>query len=299
MQSPELLRIAAVSLALLGAIALAAGAQLQNDAVTRHHAPQMSKFTSLRPSHLVALAQRPRWLAGTALLGLAIILQLSALSLAPLMVVQPVGAVALIFTALANAATYKYRLNRLSWIAIGVTLIGVLIFVGVSASHAADAQLSDAKLLQVVGLLVVALVVFAALFWVTRGRVRPLNYIFGAGVLFGFVASLAKVVLSRVAQLDFDLLTLTALLALLLAAVLGGWFVQNAYASGPPDLVIAGLTVIDPVVAVLIAIAVLREVESAGVGVLAGLAIAGTVAAVGILMLSKVHPEMKAEPNDS
>ena len=32
----------------------------------------------------------------------------------------------------------------------------------------------------------------------------------------------------------------------------GSWFVQNAYSGGPPDLVIAGLTVIDPIVGIAI-----------------------------------------------
>jgi drug/metabolite transporter (DMT)-like permease len=293
MQSPELLRMAAIGLAFLGAIALALGAQFQNDAVTKHHTPKISRFTSLKPLQLLELARRPKWLAGSALLALAIALQLGALSLAPLMVVQPVGAVALVITALLNAATYKFKLNRVSWVAIAITLTGVLLFIFTAATHATESEMSDEKLVQVVSLLALALAVFAGLFWFTRGRVKPLNYIFGAGVLFGFVASLAKVVLGRIAQLDFDLLTLAALLSLGLAAALGGWFVQNAYASGPPDLVIAGLTVVDPVVAVLIAIFVLGEAATAGVSVLVGLTIAGAVAAVGVLMLSKYHPELR------
>ncbi len=39
------------------------------------------------------------------------------------------------------------------------------------------------------------------------------------------------------------------LLAILAAGGLGSWFVQSAYSGGPPDLVIAGLTVIDPMTA--------------------------------------------------
>jgi drug/metabolite transporter (DMT)-like permease len=293
MQSPELLRLTAIGLALLGALALAAGAQFQNDAVTKHHTPKIQRFTSLRPRQLVDLLKRPRWLIGSFILLLAVLLQLSALSLAPLMVVQPIGAVALIVTALLNASIYKLRLNRSTWGAISLTLLGVLLFVTVSAASATEAVMSDAKLLQVVGLLALALTIFAVLFWMTRGRVGPLNYIFGAGVLFGFVASLAKVVIGRITQFDFDLLTLSALAALVLAAALGGWFVQNAYASGPPDLVIAGLTVIDPAIAVVIAIFVLGEASQASAWVLGGLAASGLVAATGVFLLSKFHPDLR------
>ena len=50
----------------------------------------------------------------------------------------------------------------------------------------------------------------------------------------------------------------------LAAAGLGGFYlVQTAYAVGPPDLVIAGLTVVDPIVAVGIGVIVLGEAQNA------------------------------------
>jgi hypothetical protein len=130
------------------------------------------------------------------------------------------------------------------------------------------------------------------LFYLSKGRVGPLNYIFGAGVLYGFVASLAKVVLLRVQQQDFDWLTLLALVSLLGATALGGWFVQNAYASGPPDLVIAGLTVVDPAVAIAIAIVILGEASEAGLVQILGFTGSGIVAAVGVVLLARVHPQL-------
>jgi drug/metabolite transporter (DMT)-like permease len=293
MEFADAARLAAIALALLGSVALAVGTQLQNDTVTKHHSPQIVRFTSLRPGQLLDLMKRPRWLIGTSLLALAILFQLSALSLAPLMVVQPIGAVALVITALLNASIYKLKLTPQTWLAIAVTLSGVVGFVSVAARYATESSMSDSKLLQVVGLLAIALIVFAVLFIVSRGRVRPMNYIFGAGVLFGFVAALAKVVITRVLNLNFDPLTFLALAALGLAAALGGWFVQNAYASGPPDLVIAGLTVIDPIVAVGVAIFVLRESAQATPLALGLLAAAGAVAMAGVFMLSRFHPSLK------
>ena len=293
MEFADAARLAAIGLALLGSVALAIGTQLQNDTVTKHHSPQIIRFTSLRPGQLFDLLKRPRWLIGTSLLALAILFQLSALSLAPLMVVQPIGAVALVITALLNASIYKLKLTPQTWLAIAVTLSGVVGFVSVAARYATESSMSDSKLLQVVGLLAIALIVFAVLFIVSLGRVRPMNYIFGAGVLFGFVAALAKVVITRLLQFNFDRLTLLAVAALALAAVLGGWFVQNAYASGPPDLVIAGLTVIDPIVAVGVAIFVLRESAQATPLAFGLLASAGAVAMAGVLMLSRFHPSLK------
>jgi hypothetical protein len=79
---------------------------------------------------------------------------------------------------------------------------------------------------------------------------------------------------------------------LLVATVLGGWFVQNAYASGPPDLVIAGLTVIDPLVAVSIAIVILGEAKLADFWSILAFSVSGMVSVVGVFLMSRVHPEL-------
>jgi hypothetical protein len=300
--SPEIVRAFAIGLAVIGAIFLSLGAQFQNDAVTKHHAPSRPKPGSLSLRQIADLLRRPRWLTGTSFLILAILFQLSALALAPLIVVQPIGAIALIMTSLLNARIYGVRLNPSTFLAIALTTIGVGGFVAVAASSAVAVEMSNGKLLQVVGILFVLLLMFGLLFWRSKGKVGALQYIFGAGVLYGFVASLAKVVIQRIFQQDYDLLTLLALISLIGATVLGGWFVQNAYASGPPDLVIAGLTVVDPAVAVMIAIAILGEAEAASLGEVFGYGVAGIIAISGVLALNRFHPQLtkkgNSEPTD-
>ena len=302
MFSPEIVRAFAIGLAVIGAIFLSLGAQFQNDAVTKHHAPSRPKPGSLSLRQIADLLRRPRWLTGTSFLVLAILFQLSALALAPLIVVQPIGAIALIMTSLLNARIYGVRLNPSTFLAIALTTIGVGGFVAVAASSAVAVEMSNGKLLQVVGILFVLLLMFGLLFWRSKGKVGALQYIFGAGVLYGFVASLAKVVIQRIFQQDYDLLTLLALISLIGATVLGGWFVQNAYASGPPDLVIAGLTVIDPAVAVMIGIAILGEAEAASIGQVVSYGVAGIIAITGVLALNKFHPQLtkkgNSEPTD-
>jgi hypothetical protein len=151
--------------------------------------------------------------------------------------------------------------------------------------------MSDEKLLQVLGVLALMLILFGFLMATLGGNAKALNYVFGAGVLYGFVATLAKVIIQRLIQGDFDNLTLSAAIALALAAILGGWFVQNAYATGPPDLVIAGLTVIDPMVAVGIGIVILGEASEASFDVIMTFIGSGLVAVLGVYLLEKVHPQ--------
>lgn len=286
-------RVLAIALAIAGAVLLSLGAQFQNDVVTKN-ASSGSKG-SLRISQLLALAKNPKWLLGTSFLGLAILFQLGSLTLAPLIVVQPIGVLALILTSLLNARIYKIRLNASTIFSIVLTMAGVGSFVGFAAGSAVESQMSDAKLLVVVGVLVLMILMFAGLFYFSKGKVGPLNYIFGAGVLYGFVASLAKVVILRIGQGDWDWLTLMAVVALIGATFLGGWFVQNAYASGPPDLVIAGLTVVDPAVAVGIAIVILGEASEANLTQVLGFVGSGIVAAAGVILLARVHPQLSKQ----
>jgi hypothetical protein len=149
---------------------------------------------------------------------------------------------------------------------------------------------------------------FAFIFFKGAERFSPITFILGAGALFGFVATLTKVVVKRLFQQDgfnrmisfqgefvTDGLTLLALLCMLAAGLLGAWFVQNAYASGPPDLVVAGLTVIDPLVAVSIGVVLLNEAMNAPWPVMLGFIASGAMSVVGVFLLSKVHPEIIKE----
>lgn len=293
----ESLRAVAILLAVLGAVAMAFGAQFQNDAVVAGNRHKPKRRGSLSIKQLISLLLKPRWLSGTAFMALAIILQLGALSLAPLIVVQPVGAIALVITSLLNARSTKTKLNRGTIVAISLCTLGIAAFVSMATTVAKETVLNDDRLREVLGMLVVILVLFTILFFTLGKRAKALTFVVGAGVLYGFVATLAKVVIQRIYQEQFEWLTLLCLVALIGAVSLGGWFVQNAYASGPPDLVVAGLTVIDPLVAVSIGIVILGEATKANAGTIVGFGASALVAVIGVYLLSKVHPELIGKPH--
>jgi drug/metabolite transporter (DMT)-like permease len=280
-----------IPIALVGAVFLSLGAQFQHRGVIKVEENTQQADKGLNVRQMMALLSRPSWVLGTVMLGLAIVFQLTSLGFSPIIVVQPLGAVALVITAVLNSRVSHVKLNRSSIISIALCVGGVGLFVLVAAFTAVDKPVRTRELIIILIVLAVVLALFAVGFAFLRRRFKAIAYIVGAGVLYGFVATLAKVVISRIFQGDFEWLTLLALVGLLAAAALGGYFVQNAYSSGPPDLVIAGLTVIDPLVAVGIGIIVLGEASQAPFW--AGFAFlgCGVIAILGVFGLARYHPQ--------
>jgi drug/metabolite transporter (DMT)-like permease len=280
-----------IPIALVGAVFLSLGAQFQHRGVTKVEANTHDADKGLSVRQLMALLSRPSWVIGTLMLGLAIVFQLTSLGFSPIIVVQPLGAVALVITAILNSRISHVKLNRSSIISIVLCVGGVGLFVLVAAFTAVDKPVSTADLIIILIVLAVVLALFAVTFAFLRKRFKAIAYIVGAGVLYGFVATLAKAVISRIFQAQFEWLTVLALVGLLAAAALGGYFVQNAYASGPPDLVIAGLTVIDPLVAVAIGIIVLGEASQAPLWATFAFLASGLIAILGVFGLARYHPQ--------
>ena len=283
-----------IPLALIGAVFLSLGAQFQHRGVTKVEAHTRDSLgTGLGLNQLWLLLSRPSWVIGTLMLGLAIVFQLSSLYFAPIIVVQPLGAIALVITSILNSRVNKVKLNSKSITAIVMCVGGVFLFVGVAAFTAVDKPVTERQLIVILSLLALVLVAAGLAFWFFRSRIRAVFYVIMAGVLYGFVATLAKVVIGRVQQGEFEWLTFSCVIGLLLATALGAYFVQNAYASGPPDLVIAGLTVVDPIVAVLIGIVVLGEASQAGIFANVTFVIAGAIAVWGVFLLARNHPQTR------
>ena len=301
------MKVIAIGLALLSAVALAIGAQLQNDAVGIQKKAALSGRSHVSFRQLLDLLKHPRWITGLAISAFALILQFTALLLAPLILVQPIGAIALVITSVLNARITKTKLNAASMYAIALCTAGLGAFVVMAHQVAVEPEIDDNNLLLILGLAISLIAIFSYIFFSGASKFRPLTFIIGAGVLYGFVATLTKVVIKRLFYQDgfnrmvsgsieweTDSLTVLALLSMLAAAFLGGWFVQNAYASGPPDLVIAGLTVIDPLIAVSIGVVILNEAMNAPWPIMLGFLGSGAMAVMGVYLLSKVHPQVTA-----
>ena len=301
-----------IPLALLGAVFLSLGTQYQHRGVGKVGAIHGQVESGLGGKHLLALLKRPSWVVGTIMLGLAIVLQLASLWFAPLIVVQPLGAVALVITAILNSRLAHVPLDRRTIRAIIICVLGVGAFVTVAALVAVQKRVSESELTIVIVLLAGVAAVWGVLYALFRRKAGPVFYIVAAGMLFGFVATLAKVVIGRIQTLiqmiersavtgeawtfgPAEWLTMLCVVGLVAASVFGSYFVQSAHANGPPDLVVAGLTVVDPIVAVAIGIVVLGEAAGAPPWAIIAFIITGGVAVFGVFQLAKHHPQMSVE----
>lgn len=289
----------AVFLAVLGAFFLAIGAQRQGSAVKAD-----TGGLALSSNGFLRLLRNPRWMLGLLLLCLGMVMNAIALVSAPLTVVQPIGAIALVITTVVNAKDQGLSINRATVVAITACVTGSALFVLLAVNVTQENHHVNAEdELTIVLLLALAVGLFGTLAVLFKHRMSAFIYIVGAGVLFGFVAVLTRIIGKHLLDpnglflLNVQWYTLIAIAA---AGGLGSWFVQSAYSGGPPDLVIAGLTVVDPMVGIAIGIVILGELRPDVQPVMAiGMAAAASLAIVGVIALSRHHPEVTKRKKDA
>lgn len=281
----------AVACAVAGAFFLALGAQRQGTAVQAN-----TGGLALGGNGFLRLLRNPRWVFGLLLLACGMALNVVALTLGTLTVIQPIGAIALVITTVVNSRDQGIRLNRGTVVAITCCVAGSALFVLLAVNVVrentrvtVDEELTVALLLAaVVGVLGACVVLW-------RRHLKAFFYIVGAGCLFGFVAVMTRIISHQLFDPN-NLFLLNvqwySVLGIIAAGGLGSWFVQSAYSSGPPDLVIAGLTVIDPLIGIAIGITILGELRSDVPAVVAiSMAGAACLAIVGVVALSRHHPD--------
>lgn len=282
-----------IPIALAGAVLMSFGTQYQSRGLNKvERLSKKSASSGLSLDHILRLFGRPSWIFGSLMLVCAVAFQIGSLSLSPLLVVQPLGVVALVVTAVLNSKVSQVRLDQPVRAAITMCVVGVVIFVSVAAFTAQDSPVSGLELAIILVIFAAVLTALIAAYLAFRYRSYAIMYVVGAGILYGFVATFAKVILVRIMAENWDALTWMAIISLAVGALVGMVFVQNAHSSGPPDLVIAGLTVVDPIVAICIGIFVLGEARHAPGWAIIVFVIAGAIAIMGVFGIARYHPQV-------
>ncbi|MFD4942609.1 DMT family transporter [Streptomyces sp. NPDC058239] len=262
-----------VLLSLVSAVAYAAGAIVQERVATA------GDGRSLAP-----LRNRVWW-AAVAMNGVGAVLHVVALAYGPLSLVQPLGALTIVFALPMAALFVRRRAGAVAWrgaIMATVGLAGLLALTGNAESH----TLSGPDQLTLAG---VTLGAVAALFLVSKGLHRPVvrSVILAgaAGVAFGIASVFTKTVAVQWTSGSAGA-GMPALLAIGTFAAAGLLLSQAAYRGAGLTAPLATVTVVNPVIAAAVGITMFDEQFRHGTaGTMLALA-CGVVAAGGLILLT-------------
>lgn len=283
----------AIGLALCGAVCFAFSAIHQHSAVLAHSGGSTDRSITLRS--LGRLVRQPRWLSGMALAGGGAGLALVALSLAPLSVVQPVGVLSVPFAYLiqharpGTSARHAPRPGRGELMAVLATMAGTGAFVWFVSGTARSVAPQPVPVIGAAVGLGVAVAVLALIGRYGPYRWNAIAWTAGGAALYGLGTTMVKSIF-LVGQSHPGLEVLaepTTWVAATVAAAsfpLGVWMVQHAYLAGTPQVVVAGLTVVDPLVCVALGFGLLGE-GGASPFELVGMLAAAAVAMTAVLQL--------------
>ncbi|WP_123815517.1 hypothetical protein [Myceligenerans xiligouense] len=299
----------AVGLTLLGAVCFAAASVLQHHAVTTTEHPDAPDGDSPEPvvapagarhlngRHLLAIIRRRRWLQGAGLAGAGSLVHAVALLLAPLRVVQPVGVLAVPLAVLMSAWKTRTTPSRGVLVGTALTVAGVVVFV-VASVGSATTDTPSATATLTAGVVIggiVALLGFAGMARSGRGPLRCLALAGAVAAAYGLLSALVRVAAQAAASEGIlSPFVLGCVAGALVAFLVGAWLVQHAFHAGAPEIVIACLTVGDPLVAVVLGAVLLGEGSATPLGAWVLLGTAGLTAAAGVLTLAHHHPDAVA-----
>jgi drug/metabolite transporter (DMT)-like permease len=278
-----------VLLSLVSAVAYAAGAIVQEQVAVSD------------PDEQYAPLRRPAWWAAVALNGLGGLLHVVALAYGPLSLVQPLGALTIVFALPMAAVFVGRRAGATAWrgaIMATVGLAGLLSLVGAS-----DAQSLDTAQ----GVLVAVVTAGAVIALMIAGRaahrhpaVRSILLATASGIAFGMSSVFTKTVAvdwtGGVTTGDIPSLAVIGVLA-----TAGMMLSQASYRGAGLAAPLATLTVVNPVVAAAVGITMFGETFRYGTtGTVLALA-CGVVAAGGLILLtteriSRTHAEDETVP---
>ncbi|MFD8720829.1 DMT family transporter [Streptomyces sp. NPDC059629] len=273
-----------VLLSFVSAVAYAGGAIVQEQVAVSSPAEQ---YAPLR---------RPSWWGAMALNGIGGLLHVVALAYGPLSLVQPLGALTIVFALPMAALFVGRRAGATAWrgaIMATVGLAGLLSLVGSSDSHALDSA-GRIGVALVTGGAVVALMI-AGRAAHRHPAVRSVLLATASGIAFGMSSVFTKVV-----AIDWDggiatadVLWLNVIGAYAVAGVL---ISQAAYRGGGLAAPLATLTVVNPVLAAAVGITMFGETFRYGAtGTLLALG-CGVVAAGGLILLTTERIERTPHP---
>ncbi len=246
---------------------------------------------ALSPRIFLDLARQPLWLAsvGGTVIGFA--LQVVALRLGPLALVEPLLICDLIFATLISSFLRKLWDPVLvgGVIAAAAGVAGFLVIASPTSGRASVGFMVVLPLGTVFAAAVVGCVAVAQ----RNRRLRPLALALACGISYGVSAFLVKLVVSNVSGGLPHVLTDWPIYALAIAGPLGFLLNENAFQEGALIApVMAIITVCDPVISIALAAIWLNENLSGSAAGIAGEVITLMVMVIGVVVVALRAPHL-------
>ncbi|MEU5051023.1 DMT family transporter [Streptomyces sp. NPDC021096] len=265
---------------------LGVGFVLQQDAAQR--AP-MSDFLSLRL--LLDLARMPRWLAGIALMVCGMALGAIALGRGEVSLVEPLLATNLLFAMAFSRWRTRAPLGLTGWGGLWLLAGGVAAFIVAGRPHGGRTVTDPLRHWLVVGVMVGAALLLAALSKRVRMSTEAALLAVAAGLLYGVQDALTRVCGSLLGQGWTVLATSWQPYAVAALGVTALVLVQSAFETAPLRMSLPALTAAQPLAGIACGVGFMGDQLRTTPGALAAQA-AGVVAIVlGIVLIGR-HPAM-------
>lgn len=287
-----------VVVSLSSAFAFAISAVLKHSTATR--VPQLAAFTLRALWRFgVATVLHPLWLLSLVADLVGVVLQVVALHVGAISVVQPVLSVGLLFALLLrHVDTRTMPRAEIPWAAmLIVTLGGFLLVSGISSVNAKYETVDTvpASVAAVIGILVIAACVITAR-RVTTMQWRTTSLGIAVGILYAINAALLKTSTQKFEHGLGTFVTSWAPYAVVVVGVSGILLCQLAYQAGPLVASQPTIAVVDPLASVLIGVVVYDETLRHGWWVPVAMIALLALMSVAIAKLAAIEPPMAAAP---
>ena len=283
----------AIPIMVLASLFFATGATLQHTVIGRL-VDHTADNKTMNKRQLFAMLRNPKWLGALLVVVCGFSLHVTAITMAPVTVIQPLGILAVPWSILMASRIHGHRITGRMWAAVGITLLGIVMFTSMAAANAAPDHNTHPDAVLRGSLVVYALGGFFALLAV-RGRSalwRSLWWATGGSFLFGLSSAQIKAISVMMRGPGFVGSTWFYVMLVIFLATLatGGLMIQQGYACGPAEVVVGSMDTTDPIVGVSFGLILLGEGVRIDAPEAAFMALAAVIAVSGVVMLLKAHP---------
>ena len=280
-----------VPLTLLAALGFAAAAVAQEAAAARQDSGSAGEG-----SFLLQLLRRPLWLVGLFAYITAYGLQVWAVSLGPVVIIQPLIAAQLVFSLVLGSVFMGRKAGVWEWLGAVAVTIGLAGFIVGTDPSPGNPDATLPAWLTASGATSLAVVLALVAGSRTQGALRSALYGPAAGLCWGFMIVLMKSVTHSLGESDgwsaFTTLLSRPFVYGLIGTAIGGFLLlQKAFQAGSLTNALVSYTLVEIVLAVLLGIVLFGEKPHSDALSLGITAAASILMIAGIVSLAGARPE--------